>query len=117
MINNKPRNYFSPTNLSPLWMKAYKSSDSEKISKSVLKYIETLQLDKYPGGVPNTLQHTGEQWDFPNVWPPMQYILIEGLDNLRTPDAKALSKTWGYRWVQSNFEAYRDSQAMFEKVS
>ncbi|XP_051859401.1 trehalase isoform X1 [Drosophila albomicans] len=115
LINEKPRNYFVPTNLSPLWVKAYNLSESEKISASVLKYIEANNLDSFPGGVPNTLYNTGEQWDLPNVWAPMQYILVEGLDNLGTPEAKALSQRWGQRWVKSNFEAYRETLAMFEK--
>lgn len=116
LINEKPRDYFVPSNLSPLWVKAYNISDSAKISKSVLSYIEKNNLDSFPGGVPNTLYPTGEQWDFPNVWAPMQYILVEGLDNLGTPEAKELSKRWGHRWVKSNFEAYRETLAMFEKV-
>ncbi|KAH8370512.1 hypothetical protein KR093_003838, partial [Drosophila rubida] len=115
LINEKPRNYFVPTNLSPLWTKAYNISDTEKISASVLKYIEDMNLDSFPGGVPNTLYNTGEQWDLPNVWAPMQYILVEGLDNLGTPAAKALSQRWGHRWVKSNFAAYKETLAMFEK--
>lgn len=31
-----------------------------------------MDLDQHPAGVPNTLEPTGEQWDFPNVWAPMQ---------------------------------------------
>lgn len=105
-----------PTNLSPLWTRAYDSNLTDKISTAVLKYIETMELDKYPGGVPNTLYRTGEQWDYPNVWPPMQYVLVEGLDNLGTEGAKNISAKWGHRWLTSNFEAYRESRAMFEKV-
>lgn len=117
MINEKPRDYFVTSNLAPLWVKAYNISDTDKISASVLNYIEKNKLDTFPGGIPNTLYQTGEQWDFPNVWAPLQYIIIEGLDNLGTPDAKQLSKRWGHRWVKSNFAAYRDSRAMFEKVA
>ncbi|XP_055908702.1 trehalase-like isoform X2 [Eupeodes corollae] len=115
MLNNKPRNYFTPTNLFPLWTKAFNPKDSEKISKTVLKYIAKLELDKYPGGVPNTLSNTGEQWDYPNVWPPMQHTLLEGLANLKTPEATKLAKSWSFRWVRSNFAAFKETQAMFEK--
>ncbi|XP_023171892.1 trehalase isoform X2 [Drosophila hydei] len=115
LINEKPRDYFVTSNLAPLWVKAYNISDTDKISASVLSYIEKNKLDTFPGGVPNTLYHTGEQWDFPNVWAPLQYIVIEGLDNIGTPEAQKLSKSWGHRWVKSNFAAYRDSRAMFEK--
>jgi len=71
MKNEKPRDYFVPTNLSPLWVKAYNISESEKISASIMAYIEKNKLDTFPGGVPNTLSYTNEQWDAPNVWAPM----------------------------------------------
>lgn len=96
---------------------SYNVDKIDKISKSVLKYIEILELDKYPGGVPNTLYATGEQWDFPNVWPPMQYLLIKGLENLGTNESVELSTRWGHRWVKSNFQAYSETRTMFEKVS
>ncbi|XP_036334334.1 trehalase isoform X2 [Rhagoletis pomonella] len=115
LINQKPRDYFVPTNLAPLWTGAFNALDSKRLSASVLKYIEKLNLDSYPGGVPNTLANTGEQWDFPNVWAPMQYLLVVGLENLDTPEAKNLSEKWAHRWVKSNFEAYKQTQAMFEK--
>ena len=72
LINKKLRNYYTPSNLIPLWAKCYNEAQSENIAQNVLKYIEKHELDHFPGGVPNTLDHTGEQWDFPNVWPPMQ---------------------------------------------
>jgi len=34
----------------------------------------------YVGGVPTSLLRTGQQWDFSNAWPPLQELLIEGLD-------------------------------------
>lgn len=72
MINQKPRNYFCASNLFPLWCKAFDQTKEKEISAKVLKYIKDLGLDDFEGGVPNTLAETGEQWDFPNVWPPMQ---------------------------------------------
>ncbi|XP_016974361.2 trehalase isoform X1 [Drosophila rhopaloa] len=113
--NKKSRNYFVPTNLSPLWVKAYNISDSENISAKIMAYIEKNKLDTYPGGVPNTLAAQNEQWDFPNVWAPMQYILVEGLNNLNTPEAKNMSMKWATRWVKSNFKAYTDHLDMYEK--
>lgn len=72
IINNKRRDYFCASNLFPLWTKAYHLEKEEKIAESVLNYIEKTGIDVYPGGVPNTLEATNEQWDFPNVWPPLQ---------------------------------------------
>lgn len=72
LINDKRRNYFVPTNLAPLWTNCFDQADSAQLSKKVLKYIQLNGLDKFIGGVPNTLTFTGQQWDSPNVWPPMQ---------------------------------------------
>lgn len=71
MLNNHSRNYFAASNLVPLWALAYNETDNAAISTKVLKYIKKNDLIKHPGGIPNTLQLSDEQWDYPNVWPPM----------------------------------------------
>ncbi|KAL2018574.1 hypothetical protein VTK56DRAFT_616 [Thermocarpiscus australiensis] len=40
-------------------------------------------LDEKRGGIPATNFATGQQWDEPNVWPPLQHIMMQGL--LNTP--------------------------------
>lgn len=115
LINQKLRPYFTPTNLSPLWTNCFNQSQSEHIANKVLGYINQTEIDDYPGGVPNTLYQSGEQWDFPNVWAPMQYILIFGLENLKDERASLLAQRWAQRWVQSNYIAFRETSAMYEK--
>lgn len=58
----------------------------------------------------------GEQWDWPNVWAPLQHILIVGLDNLDDDRTKKIAESWAQRWVHGNFLAYQETGAMFEKV-
>lgn len=115
LINNKSRPYFTPTNLSPLWTRCFDESRSQHIAEKVLNYINQTNVDVFPGGVPNTLYQTGEQWDYPNVWAPMEYILIYGLENLNSEEASLMAQRWAQRWVQSNYVAYRDTGAMYEK--
>lgn len=105
-----------PTNLAPLWTGSFPTGDRKSIAKQILNYIEKNQLDIYQGGVPNTLTNSGQQWDFPNVWPPMQYILIEGLRNLGTRRSLALAYKWSARWIRSNYIGYENTHVMFEKV-
>ncbi|KAH7159854.1 Six-hairpin glycosidase-like protein [Dactylonectria estremocensis] len=38
-------------------------------------------LDDRKGGIPATNFRTSEQWDQPNVWPPLMHILMAGLQN------------------------------------
>lgn len=116
LINKKLRKYFTPTNLSPLWVGCYDREDKE-LPKRILAYIDRLQLDRYPGGVPNTLQNTNEQWDFPNVWAPMQHMLVMGLDSLDNAEAKELAFSWAQRWVRGNYLTYNKTHSMFEKVA
>lgn len=77
LINEKRRNYFVPTNLDPLWTKCYNQSDKTNLAQKVLSYIKKNQLNSYPGGIPTTLNKSGQQWDFPNVWPPLQVYEIQ----------------------------------------
>nr|AFS17322.1 trehalase [Belgica antarctica] len=115
MINNKSRNYFVATNLSPLWMRCYLPARRQLIANHVIKYIEEQKLDDYPGGVPTTMLQSGEQWDWPNVWAPFQHLLIVGLDNLDDDRTKAVAQEWAQRWVQGNHIAFIETGAMFEK--
>lgn len=34
---------------------------------------------QFPNGVPTSLRESGQQWDYPNAWPPLQHMLIEGM--------------------------------------
>lgn len=38
-------------------------------------------LDIRKGGIPATNFQTGQQWDQPNVWPPLMHVLMAGLQN------------------------------------
>ncbi|XP_002063015.2 LOW QUALITY PROTEIN: trehalase [Drosophila willistoni] len=117
VTNKIPRPYYSITNFYPLWMRAFPIMERKKISKSVMDYIEFNMLDDYPGGVPVTLLNTNQQWDYPNVWPCMMYVLIEGLENLGTTEAKDMSRRWADRWIMVNYEGYRKSGLMYEKYN
>lgn len=120
LVNKKPRPYFAATNLSPLVFQCYNTSDKAEIARKILAYINSnaTNIDQYPGGVPTTLMGTGEQWDWPNAWPPMQHWVSEGLRTLDDQAATDLANKWTKRWILSNFLAYKDSHytAMYEKV-
>ena len=33
----------------------------------------------------------GQQWDFPNCWPPLQHMVVEGLEKSGHPEAQRLA--------------------------
>lgn len=64
------------------------------------------------------MEQSGQQWDFPNGWPPLQSMIVVGLENTGNPRAKAIAFQLAQRWLSNNYEAYQQSMpnAMFEKV-
>lgn len=121
IINEIKRDYFYPTNIAPLWTGCYKGNGTEvgKIMK-YLRKTKIMEFDRhytYPGGIPTTMEHTSEQWDYPNAWPPLQYIMIMGLDNTNDKWAKELAFEMAEIWVRSNYKAFNETGVMYEKVS
>src|SRR5690606_19546721 len=55
----------------------------EACSPRKAKKVRTQLMENFlqPGGMVSTLIPTGEQWDFPNGWPPLQWIVVKGLLN------------------------------------
>ncbi|XP_058433135.1 trehalase-like isoform X4 [Marmota monax] len=64
---------FYPSNLAPLWAGCF--SDPATVDKA-LKYLEDSQVLTYQHGIPTSLRNTGQQWDFPNAWAPLQDLVI-----------------------------------------
>lgn len=64
------------------------------------------------GGVATTLINSGEQWDAPNGWAPMQYICIAGLERHGN---YTLAKEIAKRWCALNIETYKRTGFLFEK--
>jgi len=78
------------------------------------KQIAALIKDKFvqPGGVATTLTNTGQQWDQPNGWAPLQYITIMGLRNYKQNE---LAKTIAQRWMQLNIKEFKNTGKLLEK--
>lgn len=116
LINQKPRNYFYPTNLSPLWTKCYDKKRIEFHVRHIIDYLKKNKMTDHQGGVPSSYEHTGEQWDFPNAWPPLQHMMIVGLNSTGDAYAQSLAFEMAEMWMRSNFKAFEETNAMFEKV-
>uniref|UniRef100_A0A1B6FTE3 Trehalase n=1 Tax=Cuerna arida TaxID=1464854 RepID=A0A1B6FTE3_9HEMI len=112
--NLKSRDYFYMSNFAPLWTGSYTKS-KEELSKRVIHYLNESKVGEYVGGIPTSLYASGEQWDFPNAWPPLQSILIEGLVRLQTPAATQTARLYAERWLRSNYKGYMIFNKMFEK--
>jgi alpha,alpha-trehalase len=65
-----------------------------------------------PGGFVTTLIASGQQWDAPNGWPPLQWLAIEGV---RRYGRTALADRARERWLALNRRTYQATGKMTEK--
>ncbi|XP_042088642.1 trehalase isoform X2 [Ovis aries] len=110
--NEKKNLEFYPSNFAPLWAGCF--SDPDDVDKA-LKYLEDSRILTYQYGIPTSLQKTGQQWDFPNAWAPLQDLVIRGL--AKSPSAKAQEVAFqlAQNWIRTNFDVYSKKSAMYEK--
>jgi alpha,alpha-trehalase len=66
------------------------------------------------GGLVTTLHHSGQQWDAPNGWAPLQWMTIQGLRNYGHDDLATEIKN---RWVTLNTRVYENTGKMVEKYN
>lgn len=63
----------------PLFTGCYDEID-ERRSARLFEYMKVNGAFNFDGGIPTSMiKGTGEQWDFPNGWSPLNHIIIEGL--------------------------------------
>ncbi|XP_064093188.1 trehalase-like [Macrobrachium nipponense] len=116
------RRYFYMSNIHPIWSGCYGQEDSRAHTmEKVISYLKANKAIDYVGGVPTSLENSGQQWDFPNAWAPLQHILILGVYNARPihHEAENLAFSLAEKWIRNNWLAYTQStpNAMFEKYS
>ncbi|HEX6135871.1 MAG TPA: alpha,alpha-trehalase TreF [Longimicrobiales bacterium] len=83
---------------------------TEEQGRSVAARLEREFL--MPGGFVTTLIASGQQWDAPNGWPPLQWLAAEGA---RRYGRRDLAVTAGERWLALNRRTYAATGRMMEK--
>ncbi|WP_255702846.1 trehalase family glycosidase [Antarcticibacterium sp. 1MA-6-2] len=72
------------------------------------------QIFIQPGGVVTTPYNTGQQWDAPNGWAPLQWITIQGLRNYNQFEMATDIKN---KWLQLNTGVYKRTYKLLEKYN
>jgi alpha,alpha-trehalase len=96
----------SVATLYPLY---FKLSDRERAT-TIAATVRAKLLQ--PHGLATTTANTGQQWDAPNGWAPLEWIAIGGLRNY---GQEALAGTIAQRWVAKNLQVYRSTGKLVEK--
>ena len=85
---------------------------SPEQAKTVANTVSTELLDV--GGLATTLVTSGQQWDAPNGWAPLQWIAVIGLRNNGFP---ALAEEIATRWVAKTIAGYQQQAKLVEKYN
>ncbi|XP_013871324.1 trehalase [Austrofundulus limnaeus] len=112
LLTHSRRSEFYPSNLAPVWAQCFSEPG---MGERAVQYLKGSGALKYPNGIPTSLVDSGQQWDYPNAWPPLQHMLIEGLSKLPSAEAKELAFDLAQRWIRTNWLAFSKYEAMFEK--
>lgn len=107
-VRQKQTNIKSLAMVYPLFFKMATQEQADGVAAYLKKHFLK------PGGLPATLNHSGQQWDAPNGWAPLQWIAIKGLDNYGHSD---LAKTIAERWVNLNEKIYANTGKFVEKYN
>ncbi|XP_011308435.1 trehalase-like [Fopius arisanus] len=115
MKNARPRDIFYPTNLTPLYTESFNRTHREIYAKRAVEYLRRQRIGEFMGGTPASLDETGQQWDAPNAWPPLQSIIVQGLRNTRVHSAMSVAKELATRWLRAMYIGFHKYGHMFEK--
>lgn len=113
---NSHRDYFYASNILPLFALC-KGKNETQTENSVLTYLQNLGVLQFAGGFPTSLETTGQQWDLPNGWPPLQHMAIWGMSQSQNQQLKAEAFSLANKSIVSNWIAWNRSRNMYEKYS
>lgn len=93
--------------LFPLWSKAATQTQADAVVANLDKLLQ-------PHGLSTTqkLPYKHRQWDYPNAWPPLQLIAIEGLRNYGYQE---LADDITVRWLRMHQSVYGKTGVLWEK--
>lgn len=107
-VNNSMSNSWTLAAVFPLF---FQIAENEQAAL-VAGHIEAKFL--HPGGLATTLARTGQQWDAPNGWAPLQWMAYRGLLQY---GHTALAEQLRQNWMRLNEKTYAETGKMMEKYN
>ncbi|ETX63297.1 alpha,alpha-trehalase [Citrobacter portucalensis] len=104
--SHKVRNQLTAAALFPLYVNAAAKDRAIKVATATQAHL--LQ----PGGLATTSVKSGQQWDAPNGWAPLQWVAASGLQNYGQ-DTVAMDVTW--RFLTNVQHTYDREKKLVEK--
>ena len=105
---NSQTQIFSLAGVYPLFFNFAEENQAERVQEKIK------EIFLKPGGLVTTPNHTGQQWDAPNGWAPLQWMAIKALRNY---GYTVLANEIKDRWIKINSGVYQKTFKMLEKYN
>ncbi|MGF6638765.1 alpha,alpha-trehalase TreA [Paraburkholderia sp. MM6662-R1] len=90
----------------PLYAGVATRNDAREVAQTIRRDLLR------PGGLATTRTNTGQQWDEPNGWAPLQYLAVIGLRRYSEPE---LARDIATRWIRTDVAYYQRTGKLVEK--
>jgi alpha,alpha-trehalase len=102
----RPARQLTVATLYPLFFGVASREQAQAVATAVRNQL------MQPDGIATSLVRTGQQWDAPNGWAPLEWIAIKGLTD---QGYAQLAEDIARRWIRENIAVYRASGKLVEK--
>lgn len=102
----------SPAGMYPFCLFQGNSGYMSLLARQAAVAVRTQLLQ--PGGIQTTSNNTGQQWDAPNGWAPLQWMTIWGLDRC---GQRELARDIAKRWIKLNTDVFQRTGKLMEKYN
>lgn len=107
-VNKKPKDTISLAICYPLFTKMASNQEAAAVAKCIEEKL------LFEGGLITTTNESGQQWDSPNGWAPLQWIAVKGLMHY---GYDALANKIMQRWLTLNRNVFARTGKMMEKYN
>jgi alpha,alpha-trehalase len=106
---NQRRFYPYATMFFPMWAGAASPQQAKQL-------MQKLPFMEAPGGLMTSVVRSGNQWDAPFAWAPLQYTAVKGLQNYSNiPGAKEAALRLSNKYVNQVAKEFSEEGGIFEK--
>ncbi len=103
---------FTPASFFPIWLIDLTPDSKEELARAAGEKLKSVLLKD--GGVLSTVVSNKQQWDAPNGWAPLQWVVIAALEKGDQPE---LAKDIATRWIKLNNDVYQRTGKLMEKYN
>jgi len=107
-VEHKQTGIIAASGIYPLFTGIADSAQARAVGRTIRSHL------LFTGGIAATVNETGQQWDKPNGWPPLQWVTVSGL---RRYGLDSFADTIATRWCSLNRKVYSNTFKLSEKYN